>query len=182
MQVKQSWLNVCFQTTSVTTTVAQEYVWDVFMPPMHCPIIVCINCFTVIREGAPTSHNRTSDVRSLAVHPYMAIFELGFPFEPSTMPLKFCDICSLTVPEQTWRSATLNMPQIHIQPGLRPRPQRRSSRCSPDLLVSWGGGYTSQFPTSLDAYTVARSWRLVPNFTISWKLATLTSVDSKRHE
>jgi len=39
--------------------------------------------------------------------------------------------------------------QIHFAPGLRPDPSGGAYDIPPDLLVSWGGGYTSPFTTPL---------------------------------
>jgi len=47
--------------------------------------------FVVIRQGAPTLQNRTSDVVSPAVHPDTAVFELGLPSGHKMMPEKFRD-------------------------------------------------------------------------------------------
>ena len=60
---------------------------------IHCiSVIIFINSFIVIRQGAPPLQNRTlADVKSPAVHACTAIFELGLPFDPSMMPWKFCD-------------------------------------------------------------------------------------------
>jgi len=38
--------------------------------------LVCVNSFIVIHQAAPTLHNRTSDVKSPAAHPTIAIVEL----------------------------------------------------------------------------------------------------------
>jgi len=58
-----------------------ENIRDVFSPPVHLSVIVCINFFTVIRQAAPTLQNRTSDVKSPAAQPTITIFELDLPFE-----------------------------------------------------------------------------------------------------
>jgi len=68
-----------------------EYVRDVFWPSAHCSVIVCVDCFTVIRQAAPTLHNRTSDDKSPSAHPTKAIFELVFHFDHKMMPWKFRD-------------------------------------------------------------------------------------------
>jgi len=54
-----------------------------FSPPVHCYIfvIVFVIYFIVIHQGVPTLHNRTSDFKSPAKHPYTAIIELGLYFD-----------------------------------------------------------------------------------------------------
>ena len=56
-------------------------------------LIVFVNSFIVIHQGAPALHSRTSQrhVKSPATHTYVAIFKLGIPFDRGMMPWKCCD-------------------------------------------------------------------------------------------
>ena len=71
-----------------------ENIRYVFSPPMHhyIVIIVFINSFIVIRQGAPSLHNRTSETLNHWPHtPILTFSNLESFFYHGMMPWKFCD-------------------------------------------------------------------------------------------
>jgi len=49
----------------ITIIITKEHQIDVFSPPARGSVIICVNSFVVVRQGAPTLHNKTSDVKSI---------------------------------------------------------------------------------------------------------------------
>jgi len=72
-----------------------EKIRNVLSPPVHryMPAIVFVNSFIAIRQRAPSLRNRTSDVKSSAAHPYIAIFELVYQC-PENFVMIYLMVCS----------------------------------------------------------------------------------------
>ena len=55
-------------------------------------------------------------------------------------------VCESLQPAASGGHQKFRMHQIRFAPGLCPGPSLGSSRCSPDPLVGWGGGYPLPIP------------------------------------